>query len=271
MNFLGGNTDSSSNNNGNTLGAFIGNILHGLAGGTSMYTGRSRSRRDAERRIMTNVKENEHTNVEEDSPKMIISLPEEDKGQPEGRILNNKVKIKAFEEVKPSNFVKFPYEEDEGLRYGRLYDPYQEINDETTYHQGTNEVFKFSQDHRYAKQFLYDGSYPEQSGSKVVFPKHEENGNHRVRFGKILNRPNYNMNNYHSNDANNYNNYYNRRPYYSRRDYGTGTSDYRPPATRYQPTDRPDDGSQYEGNIYVTNSQGVVEYYVNKQGKKVYL
>lgn len=190
-----------------------------------------------------------------------------------GRILN-RVKIQAIEdEDKPSGFVKFPYHEEEGLRYGRLYDPYQEINDETTYHQDTNEVFKFSQDHRYAKQFFYDGKYPEQSGSKVIFPDHDDDSGNLHRFGKILNRPNYDLNNYHGN----YNNYYNhRRPYYSRREYGTETSDYRPiaAATRYQPprtTEKPNDGSDFEGNIYVTNSQGVVEYYVNKQGKKVYL
>ncbi|KAL5293046.1 hypothetical protein ACFFRR_011673 [Megaselia abdita] len=297
MNLFGGNTNSGVSSlmgsAGNTLGSFFGNILQGLAGGTTMYA--RRAKRDIERRILTDVKDEKATEEttsdeeddddseeEADEAKMIISVPEdeekdsEDEGV-EGRILN-KGKIQAYSEdyERPSSFVKFPYHEEEGLRYGRLYDPSEEYNNYVQENNQPEDTLKFSQDHRYAKQYFYDGNYPEQSGTKVVFPENSDSGslrfdNHRisstsskVRFGKILNRPNYNSNNYHSNDADNYNNnYYNRRPYYSRRDYGT-TNDY-----RRRTTPKPD--NDFEGNIYVTNSKGVVEYYLNKQGRKVYV
>lgn len=316
MNLLGGNTDSGVSSlmgsAGNTLGSFIGNILQGIAGGNTMYA-RSRGKRNIDRRILNDVVDEDKEPTitepppvevvdnedkkepEEDTKMMIISVPDEEEDEEdepegvEGRIIN-KGKIHAISENeerdRPSSFVKFPYHEEEGLRYGRLYDPSEEYNNvPTSYNDdGDTDTLKFSQDHRYAKQFYYDGNYPEQSGSKVVFPESSDSGNlrfdnHRVsstssnvRFGKILNRPNYNLNNYHSNDDGNYNNYNNRRPYYSRRDYGT-TADYRP--ARYQPArttpkPRPAD-DDFEGNVYVTNSQGVVEYYVNKQGRKVYV
>lgn len=295
MDFLGGDTTSGAaslmGSAGNTLGSFFGNVLQGLAGGTTSYARSSRDKRDIERRILTDVMEDvgvETTSTEDvddieqdEEAKMVISVPDdeqdnEETGEVEGRILN-KGNIQAD---KPSSFVKFPYHEEEGLRNGRLYDPSE---DYTNYiPEEEQDTLKFSQDHRYAKQYHYDGSYPEQSGTKVIFPNHDDDDrtgslhfdNHRtskVRFGRILNRPNYNSNNYHSNDADNYNNYYNRRPYYSRRDYGT-TTDYKPP--RYQPatrtTPKPAD-SDFEGNIYVTNSRGVVEYYINKQGRKVHV
>lgn len=251
MGLLGGNTNNGATSlmasTGNTLGSFIGNILHGLAGGTTTYGRSGRSQRDIERRILTNIKTNETGAVS-------------DEQEVEGRILNKG-------DTQTSSFVKFPYDEEEGLRSGRLYDPSQDysnyVNEEPT--------LKFSRDHRHVKQY-YDGNYFEQSGTKIIFPDRESTGNLRFdnrriskdRLGRILN---YKSNNYQSN----YNNYSNRRPHYSRRDHGT-TANNKPlthqPATRT--TSKPVH-NEFEGNVYVTNSQGVVEYYINKQGRKVYV
>lgn len=227
MGLLSGNTNSGTSSfmtTGNTLGSFLGNILQSLAGGRTTYARSNRSQRDVERRILTDIENNEGDE------------------EVEGRIIN-KGEMQAIEDRKPFNFVKFPYHEEEGLRNGKLYDPSAEYNEEDT--------LKFSQDNRHTNK----------SGTKMIFPdRHLQFDNDRdskVRLGTILN-----SNNYHFN----YDNYSKRRPYSSQRDY-----DYKPLSHQQPPARTTSKPSDFEGNIYVTNSKGVVEYYINKQGRKVYV
>nr|XP_036672148.1 uncharacterized protein LOC108019418 [Drosophila suzukii]XP_036672149.1 uncharacterized protein LOC108019418 [Drosophila suzukii] len=147
---------------------------------------------------------------------------------------------------------------------------------------------------------VYEDAAPPQRGARVIFPDHYEQ---HIRKGKILNRPTY-APTYEYNevgeakedrlvvsDEHRPHNHYRLEGGFNSLNYGeympgnmirfeNPTSDrphYNYPNANYISDNRYGSGQnqkpQYEddNNIYVTNSQGVNEYYIRPDGSKVYL
>ncbi|XP_055857019.1 uncharacterized protein LOC129919933 [Episyrphus balteatus] len=278
----------------NGIGSLFGNILSGFLNGQGQATRRKDDVVDID--VDDDDKNSEKYSDLIESNSTTKSNPSDE--QVEGRILNNKSNILAAYADEPSsssqndNPISFPPENSNDNYETQQFQ--SEFRFPNTPPSRDSVEEENSSDSRRGKRvnFIDDDSHRPYSyandadgGTKMIFPDRTGTGNLRFdndeyfRVGKILNRrrpSDYNRGfreqdeyrktttttkrptNYYSSSQNSgsYNRYSSSN--YYRQDYN-------------QNQQNQDDKEDTSGNVYVTNGQGVIEYYINASGKKIYV
>ncbi|XP_055918405.1 uncharacterized protein LOC129950489 [Eupeodes corollae] len=284
----------------NGIGSLFGNIISGFLNGQAAATRRNDEEDDIDVEIDVDEKPKKYSDLIESNSTTTTTTSnsdDDDEGEEkeqeqevEGRILNNKSNILAYAEPpgQHDNPISFPpengndnYEDQQfGSEFRFPNTAHRDTHhDEEDYRRGKKVNFIDSHHHHHPQQ---DDSYSH-GAKKMIFPDRTGTGNLRFdndeyfRVGKILNRrpPEYNRGYREEQEDYNY-----------RRTTTTTTTTRRPTSylNRYSSSNYRQDYNQNKyqnkyqdtaedtsGNVYVTNGQGVIEYYINASGKKIYV